>query len=259
MNAIHLLVVDDATYIRDFIRSGIKNTLPDAIIDEAVNGKEAQSLIEANAYHLILCDWEMPEMSGAEVLAWLRGHATRSRTPFIMVTSRGDREHVVHAVKSGADSYVIKPFTIEGLFAKMAMVLKKGGATTGAAQPADQAAAKEGHSGDEHDVGDSAPGRTVTLRYGDTVSSAEILDLKESGGELALVRGVAVPPLLDPVVVDVPASSHSSEISLNAFIHRMRANQPSREADRILLSLLFTDQDPLKSEQLQRFIQQLQG
>ncbi|MHA7880643.1 MAG: response regulator [Saccharospirillum sp.] len=122
MQKLNFLVADDAGFIRDLVKRALKSQFAQCQIDEAVNGRKAQSLVSRNRYDLILCDWEMPELSGLEVLQWLRAEeSTRGdgKTPFIMVTSRGDKNHVVQAVQAGVSDYIGKPFSNEQLLRKV--------------------------------------------------------------------------------------------------------------------------------------------
>ncbi len=121
MQKLHFLVVDDASFIRDLVKRTLRNQFAQCEIDEAINGKKAQTLLSKRTYDLVLCDWEMPEMSGLEVLEWLRGHEVErelGKTPFMMVTSRGDKSHVVKAVEAGVSDYIGKPFSADQLLKK---------------------------------------------------------------------------------------------------------------------------------------------
>src|SRR5690554_7907254 len=95
MAKVSALVVDDAPFIRDLIKKALRSHFPGLQIEEAVNGSKARQLLARTSFDLILCDWEMPEMSGLELLEWFRGQPGQQKTPFIMVTSRGDRDNVV--------------------------------------------------------------------------------------------------------------------------------------------------------------------
>ncbi len=126
MQKLNFLVVDDASFIRDLVKRTLKSQFAQCNIDEAVNGKKAQSLLAKSNYDLILCDWEMPELSGLEVLTWLREYEQENgsaKTPFMMVTSRGEKEHVVKAVQSGVSDYIGKPFSADQLMKKVMKLL----------------------------------------------------------------------------------------------------------------------------------------
>jgi len=122
MQKLNFLVADDAGFIRDLVKRALKSQFTQCQIDEAINGRKAQSLMSRNRYDLILCDWEMPEMSGLEVLEWCRAREAEEgldKTPFIMVTSRGDKSHVVKAVEAGVNDYIGKPFSNDQFLKKV--------------------------------------------------------------------------------------------------------------------------------------------
>ncbi len=126
MQKLSFLVADDAGFIRDLVKRALKSQFAQCQIDEAPNGRKAQGLLNRNRYDLVLCDWEMPEMSGLELLSWLRATETEreeGKTPFIMVTSRGDKSHVVKAVEAGVNDYIGKPFSNEQIMKKVLKAL----------------------------------------------------------------------------------------------------------------------------------------
>ncbi|MCX4026550.1 response regulator [Endozoicomonas sp. SM1973] len=125
MKKVKLLVVDDASFIRDLVKKAVKDRFPHFIFEEAINGKKAMSMLEKSEYDLVLCDWEMPELSGLELLQWMRNEYQYNKTPFIMVTSRGDKENVVQAIQAGVSEYIGKPFSNDQLVKKVIKVLSK--------------------------------------------------------------------------------------------------------------------------------------
>ncbi|CAI8935300.1 two-component system, chemotaxis family, chemotaxis protein CheY [Pseudomonas sp. IT-P12] len=127
MSKVSVLVVDDASFIRDLVKKCLRNYFPGIRIEDAINGKKAQAFLAREAFDLVLCDWEMPEMSGLELLTWCREQDNLKTMPFVMVTSRGDKENVVQAIQAGVSGYVSKPFTNEQLLTKVKQALNKGG------------------------------------------------------------------------------------------------------------------------------------
>ena len=127
MSKVSVLVVDDASFIRDLVKKCLRNYFPGIRIEDAVNGRKAQALLAREAFDLVLCDWEMPEMSGLELLTWCREQDNLKTMPFVMVTSRGDKENVVQAIQAGVSGYVSKPFTNEQLLTKVKQALNKVG------------------------------------------------------------------------------------------------------------------------------------
>ncbi|MGN8028746.1 response regulator [Pseudomonas sp. 22189] len=127
MSKISVLVVDDASFIRDLVKKCLRNYFPGIRTEDAINGKKAQAMLAKEAFDLVLCDWEMPEMSGLELLTWCREQDNLKTMPFIMVASRGDKENVVQAIQAGVSGYVSKPFTNEQLLTNVKQALNKVG------------------------------------------------------------------------------------------------------------------------------------
>ncbi|MGO1232962.1 MAG: response regulator [Marinobacter sp.] len=123
MATLKALVVDDASFVRDLVKRTIRQRFPVIETTDAQNGRRAQSLMSRTTFDLVLCDWEMPEMSGLELLQWMRQQPHYEKVPFIMITSRGDKDHVVEAVKEGVSEYLGKPFSPEGLSKKIIKVM----------------------------------------------------------------------------------------------------------------------------------------
>lgn len=127
MSAVKFLVVDDATFIRDLLKKNLRDNYPGCEIVDAPSAKKAQLLMKTNRVDLILCDWEMPEMTGEEFLRWVRENEAYADLPFIMVTSRGERDFIVKAAQAGVSDYLGKPFKPESLVAKVNKALAKVG------------------------------------------------------------------------------------------------------------------------------------
>jgi CheY-like chemotaxis protein len=125
MQALNILVVDDANFIRDLVKKAVKAQFPAAKVDDAADGLKAQSMMKSGTYHVILCDWEMPNMSGLEVLEWMRSDERYAKIPFMMITSRSEKSHIIKAVEAGASDYIGKPFSNEQLGTKLARLIYK--------------------------------------------------------------------------------------------------------------------------------------
>ncbi|MHB1645749.1 MAG: chemotaxis response regulator CheY [bacterium] len=113
-----ILVVDDFSTMRRIIKNILKQ-IGFTDIDEAENGQVALSKINDNNYDLVVSDWNMPEMTGIELLKAVRANEAIKDTPFLMVTAEAKKENVVEAVKAGVNNYIVKPFTAEVLQEKI--------------------------------------------------------------------------------------------------------------------------------------------
>lgn len=89
---------------------------------EAGNGKEALAQLETREIHLVLLDWNMPELSGLDFLKKVRAMEKYSSLPIIMVTSEAARYNVIEALKNGATDYIIKPVNEKSFREKISKV-----------------------------------------------------------------------------------------------------------------------------------------
>ena len=107
-----ILVADDSRAMRSIVMRHIRQTgLADADIVQAADGEEALAATNQTEFDLILSDWNMPEMTGIELLEALRGSG--DDTPFGFVTSETNPEMVERARAAGASFLIAKPFTVE--------------------------------------------------------------------------------------------------------------------------------------------------
>lgn len=287
MSKVSVLVVDDATFIRDLVKKGLRDHFPGVQIEEAVNGRKAQQLLGRQAVDLILCDWEMPEMSGLELLTWCREQDDLKTTPFIMVTSRGDKENVVQAIQAGVSDYIGKPFSNEQLVTKVKKAMSRAGKlqalTSGASPKAlssggfanDSLAALTG--GKAEVVKPSAPkpaapaaafvkpapgpaskapaGRgqgQLRLPSGSMACVIKALSLKEA--LLVVRRADVLPQVLESAVLDLEQGEAAETARLNGYLHAVAAFEPKPDSEWLQLTFRFVDRDPQKLDYLSRLI-----
>ena len=117
-----VLVVDDFSTMRKIIKNNLKGMGFNNIV-EAENGQKALEELKKESIGLIISDWNMPVMSGIELLKAVRGDAGLKSIPFIMVTAEGQKDNVMEAAKAGVSNYVIKPFTPDTFSEKLQKVL----------------------------------------------------------------------------------------------------------------------------------------
>lgn len=122
---LRVLVIDDFATMRKIEKNilgqlGIKN------VDEADDGSTALPKLKANTYDVVLLDWNMPNMTGLELLKAMRAEEALKSVPVIMVTAEALKDNVVAAAQAGVNDYVVKPFTAGTLEEKLKKVLKIG-------------------------------------------------------------------------------------------------------------------------------------
>jgi len=118
----NVLVVDDYSTMRRIIRN-LLNQIGFANVDEASDGQQALTMVQAKKYGMIISDWNMEPMSGLELLRHIRANPEHKGIPFIMVTAESKTENVITAKQAGVNNYIVKPFNAETLKAKIAAVL----------------------------------------------------------------------------------------------------------------------------------------
>ena len=122
--AMRILVVDDFdTMIR--IIKNILNDLGFENIITARNGEQACHVLGKEKIDFIISDWNMPVMTGIELLKKVKGSPEWSHIPFLMVTAEAEKEHIVEAIQAKVDQYIIKPFTPGMLVEKIKFALHK--------------------------------------------------------------------------------------------------------------------------------------
>ncbi len=120
---LRVLVIDDFATMRKIEKNilgqlGIKN------VDEADDGTTALPKIQQNQYDVVLLDWNMPQMSGLELLKAVRADPATKGVPIIMVTAEALKDNIVAAAQAGVNDYVVKPFTAAVLEEKLNKVLR---------------------------------------------------------------------------------------------------------------------------------------
>ncbi|QHF47754.1 two-component system response regulator [Pseudomonas sp. S35] len=289
MSKVSVLVVDDASFIRDLVKKCLRNYFPGIKLEDAVNGKKAQAILMRETFDLVLCDWEMPEMSGLELLTWCREQPHLKAMPFVMVTSRGDKENVVQAIQAGVSGYVSKPFTNEQLLNKVKQALHKVGrldalvasaptkmnsafgndslsALTGGKPEAVRsapiaAAAPAPSKGLLNSPPVQAPAATpaagrgqgqLRLSSGTQQCVIKALSIKEA---LLVVRRTEVlPQVLESAVLDLEQGDNAEVARLNGYLHAIVAFEPKPDSDWLQLTFRFIDQDAQKLDYISRLI-----
>ena len=289
MSKVSVLVVDDASFIRDLVKKCLRNYFPGIKLEDAVNGKKAQAILMRETFDLVLCDWEMPEMSGLELLTWCREQPHLKAMPFVMVTSRGDKENVVQAIQAGVSGYVSKPFTNEQLLNKVKQALHKigrldalvasaptkmnsafgndslsaltgGKAETVRAAPV-AAAAPAPSKGLLNSPPVQAPAAAPAagrgqgqLRLSRGTQQGVIKGLSIKEALLVVRRGEVLPQVLESAVLDLEQGDNAEVARLNGYLHAVVAHEPKPDSDWLQLTFRFIDQDAQKLDYISRLI-----
>ncbi|MFZ4553321.1 MAG: chemotaxis response regulator CheY [Burkholderiales bacterium] len=113
------LVVDDFATMRRIVRNLLKE-LGFANVEEAEDGVVALQKLRSSAkFDFVVTDWNMPNMTGIELLRQIRADAALRHLPVLMVTAEARKENIIEAAQAGANGYVVKPFTAATLDEKL--------------------------------------------------------------------------------------------------------------------------------------------
>lgn len=121
-NHARLLVVDDSKPIRQIV-CDLMNSIGFVNIDEAPDGLAALDLFQSNPYDVVLTDWNMPFVSGMELLKAIRQGPVRPNTAVVLFTGEVSPRRVVEAMESGATGFVTKPFVSATLCDKVLRIV----------------------------------------------------------------------------------------------------------------------------------------
>ncbi|MBR9871404.1 MAG: response regulator [Gammaproteobacteria bacterium] len=289
MVSLKALVVDDASFVRDLIKRTVRQRFPMIETTDAPNGRRAQSLMSRTTFDLVLCDWEMPEMSGLELLQWMRQQPQYEKVPFIMITSRGDKGHVVEAVKEGVSEYLGKPFSPEGLSKKIMKVMgrrlqlaaelkaspssrpvgafsdtadlltqKRDGQEPGAKDAGPSPAPQNPlltPSGAKPASRKSSPraANVAAVRFAESTLKSVVKDISLTEVRVIAKRDQDFPGILDQAVVDIDIGE-GAMARLNGYVHQLQAVDKRQDTDFVSVTIRFVDEDPKKLEDLSRFV-----
>jgi len=105
-----ILVVDDFPTMRRIVRTTLRQLGFQNII-EAGDGIEALEKLKGGAIDFVITDWNMPRMTGLDLLKAIRADANLKTTPVLLVTAEAEKENVIQAAQAGVNNYIVKPFT----------------------------------------------------------------------------------------------------------------------------------------------------
>lgn len=119
-----MLIVDDFSTMRRIVKN-LLNDLGYTNTTEADDGKSAWPLLQAGGFDFVVTDWNMPGMTGIDLLKAIRGDAKLAKLPVLMVTAEAQRDQIIEAAKAGVNGYIIKPFTAVTLKEKIDKIFQR--------------------------------------------------------------------------------------------------------------------------------------
>ena len=118
-----ILIVDDEAPIREMVVMALEMAGYQCL--EAADAKQAHSLVVDSRPDLVLLDWMLPDVSGIELARRLKRDQLTAEVPIIMLTAKGEEDHKIQGLETGADDYITKPFSPRELVARLKAVLRR--------------------------------------------------------------------------------------------------------------------------------------
>ncbi|MDD3608901.1 MAG: chemotaxis response regulator CheY [Halothiobacillaceae bacterium] len=120
----NILVVDDFSTMRRIIKNLLRE-LGFNNINEADDGSTALPMLKAGGYDFLITDWNMPGMTGIDLLKAVRADPQLDKIPVLMVTAEAKREQIIMAAQAGVNGYVVKPFNAATLKEKIEKIFER--------------------------------------------------------------------------------------------------------------------------------------
>lgn len=230
---IQVLIADELAVIRKLVMQGLERNFEDIIIDEAKDGIEAQQMITRKQYNLVLCDWEIPVMNGEELLKWIRSHQDFNQIPFIMLTTKNEKEYVARTIKTGATACLIKPFTMAGLIQTISGNVD---------------VFNRRHT-ERYEV--EVP---VTLRFDSGSMTGKLIDISLGGFLGFFRRNDKLPNIFDKAYVDLKFGQNMSFNDIEGFIIRIQAAEAHIDSEDVKYAVKFINIKPETENRLAQYL-----
>ena len=125
-----ILVVDDFSTMRRIVRNLLVDLgFSGQLIFEADDGEAALSMLRSQPFDMVVTDWNMPNMTGIDLLRAIRGEPAWKALPVLMVTAENNRDQIVAAAQAGVNGYIVKPFNAATLQEKLTKIFERLAAT----------------------------------------------------------------------------------------------------------------------------------
>lgn len=123
-----ILIVDDFSTMRRIVKN-LLNDLGYSNTAEADDGTTALTALRSAPFDFVVTDWNMPGMTGIDLLRAIRADEKLKTLPVLMVTAEAKREQIIEAAQNGVNGYIIKPFTAQTLEEKLGKIFERLAAT----------------------------------------------------------------------------------------------------------------------------------
>ncbi|MCX8027534.1 MAG: PilZ domain-containing protein [Thermodesulfovibrionales bacterium] len=229
-----ILVVESSREQRNFIKFGIERSFANVDIDEAGDFVDALTKIDQKFYDLVILNIVDPDIKGTEIIKTLKDNQSSKNSYILAMAYRDSKEEIVSALKTGANSYILIPFSINDLVLRLREI--------------DERFDRRQHERYVTDI-------DVVLSFEDTEVSCELIDMSLGGVLLDINRYKNAPNVLDKVFISI--NEKSSSIVLDAIVIRIQAIDTNLQSQRVRYALKFLPMDEDKRDALKRVVDSL--
>ena len=282
--AIRILVVDETAFVRDSLKKALRRFLPDVDLFDAVNGSRALPVLRSNKIDLVISEWDLEEMSGQELLQWMRNDETYQKSPFIVTSGVGERDLVMKAIEAGASDFMAKPFSPDELQKKVVKQLAKigyrpkvkgnGSASSLEAlqsgvrkrevmKPREIKSGADALMSKKASSADILTGKakqkkgfngTALLTIGQTHCKCVVHDITLTAAQLITERPPNLFHLFDTGTIEIADDKTEIIAKLKVYVHMLQAGDPRPDATKLQLVVRYVDNPPEAMENLSRHI-----
>jgi two-component system chemotaxis response regulator CheY len=123
--AMKILVVDDFAAMRQLVKKSLQQLGFNNVAEAAGAVDAVRKMESGEKFDFIISDWNMPNMTGLELLTYVRSEDGMKKVPFLMITAEAQKENIIQAAKAGVSQYIVKPFTAESLQQKLETIFPR--------------------------------------------------------------------------------------------------------------------------------------
>ena len=121
-----ILVVDDFSTMRRIVRNLLVELgFAGNLIQEDDDGEAAMVMLKSQPFDMVVTDWNMPNMTGIDLLRAIRAEPSLKALPVLMVTAENNRDQIIAAAQAGVNGYIVKPFTAVTLQEKLTKIFER--------------------------------------------------------------------------------------------------------------------------------------
>ncbi|MBU0480423.1 MAG: response regulator [Proteobacteria bacterium] len=206
---------------------------------ESNNGRRALDLLQTEEIDLVLCEWDIPEISGIELLKFVRSSNNCHSTEFVFVTSNSDQHNILEAVNCKVSQYIVKPFSTDSFIGKI-----------NAALGSKNRRVHKRHSvKSEHDL--------TVMRADKLLTTGKMINLSKSGvlAKLALFRSITVTDVFDLKISVFGRSGKQYFNTIQAELVRIEKLKETTEKNFVLYAFVFEEMDMVQKNFIDRIIE----